>query len=229
MYVPYAAYALLGLSAVLILVGVFAGALRAMRIPVWAAFLFVLAVLGGSLAPAVWIGPRFSFSVGGWLIPFIFAVCLLLAAGFTRETGEMRLASFVTAAAVFALRYFIPLNSLGLRFLSAALIGLIAGAISYLIGRSRRGAFVSAVFGVTFGELAVFLVDLGMGRVPALALGTGGMLDSIVIASLAAVLLAHFLDALNEAPAPAKRKATPRPVNDAEAGEDFDRFDKGKK
>ncbi|MDR1094415.1 MAG: DUF1614 domain-containing protein [Clostridiales bacterium] len=222
MYVPYAAYALLGLFAVLIAVGVFSAALRAMRVPAWAAFLFVLALLGGSVAPAVWIGSRFSFSVGGWLIPFIFAVCLLLAAGFTREMGEMWLSSFITAAAVFALRYFIPLHSLGLQFLSATLIGLIAGAISYLVGRSRRGAFVSAVFGVTFGALAVFLADLGMERAPVLALGTAGMLDSAVIAALAAVLLAHFLGELGQETAPAKRRAgTPRPANDTEAGEDF--------
>ncbi|GHV00852.1 hypothetical protein FACS1894211_09240 [Clostridia bacterium] len=221
MYIPYVSYALLGLLAILIVVGVLSTVLSAMRMPKWAAILFVLAVLGGSIAPAIWIGQSFAFSIGGWLVPFIFAVVLLFAAGFNREMANMWLASFITGAAVFTLRYFIPIQTMALQIVAAALIGLIAGALSYLIGRSRRGAFVSAVYGVTFGELAVFIVNLIMGRAPVLALGVGGMLDAIVIASLAAVLLAHFMGELNESNAAAKKAQTYKPAADMEAGEDF--------
>ena len=225
MYIPYAAYVILGVLALLTVVGVFTKALDVMRVPMWAALLFILAVLGGAIAPAIRFGSRFAFSVGGWLIPFILAACLLFAAGFTREMANMWLASFITAAAVFVLRYFIPIRTLGLQITAAVLIGLIAGAISYLVGRSRRGAFVSAVFGITLGELAVFIVNVSMRRAPVLSFGTAGMLDAFVIASISAVLLAHFIGELREADrrTPVRRH---RPALNMEAGEDLTESEK---
>jgi uncharacterized membrane protein len=220
MYIPFTGYALLGILAVLIMAGVLQRIFDKMRMSSWVALLLVIGVLGLSFVQ-IWFSDRFALNLGGWIIPFGITVYLLIRTGFNRQLLNAAISTTVTAGAVFLMRYFIPMDTLGMEILAAIVIGLIAGAVSYLLGRSRRGAFISAVLGITAGELIAFGVNSARGLTPTLLLGANGMFDSIIIATIAAVLLAELVgsmrtDDLVSHPAP-------RYAGDTEAGEDNDK------
>ena len=71
--------------------------------------------------------------------------------------------------------------------------GLAAGVIAYLLGRSRRAAFVCAVLGVLLADVLVGVYNASRGVDTVLRLGTGGALDAVVISGLIAVLLTEFM------------------------------------
>jgi uncharacterized membrane protein len=75
--------------------------------------------------------------------------------------------------------------------------GLIAALLGYLLGRSRRLAFASAVGGLALAELTAVL---GVGSVeePALVLGGAGLFDVLLISGVGAVLLAELVGEVRE-------------------------------
>ena len=190
-FMIYVGYSLLGILAVVILIGLLNGTLLRMGINKYVAVGIMLATIVGAIIPAIFIGARFSFSIGGFLIPFLLCVYLMVAAA--RKGGLWRglLAEFTVAAAVFTLIYFIPVNTTALSVIMAIVVGLVAGAVGYLIGRNARLAFSSAIIGVFIAETAVFVVNSIRGFAPALNLGTANMFASIVIAGIVAVALSE--------------------------------------
>ena len=78
------------------------------------------------------------------------------------------------------------------------LYGLAAGLVAYLLGRSRRAAFICGVLGVVLADTAVALVNWSRGVDQTLVLGGAGAMDTVVIAGLLAVLLAEFVGEVTE-------------------------------
>ena len=76
--------------------------------------------------------------------------------------------------------------------------GLIGGLAAYLLGRSRRGAFVCGVLGVFFADIAVGLINWSRGINQQLMLGGAGIFDAMVISGLIAVILAEFIGEILE-------------------------------
>ena len=76
--------------------------------------------------------------------------------------------------------------------------GLAGGAVAYLLGRSRRAAFICGVLGVVLADVAVAVVNWSQGLSQTLVLGGAGMMDAVVISGLLAVLLAELVGELIE-------------------------------
>lgn len=133
-------------------------------------------------------------NVGGGLVPVGVAVYLLTTAGTTKEWGRALIATVVTTAAVYFIGGYLMKGNPGEGLIDPLYVyPLVAGTIAYLLGRSRRAAFVAATLGVLGLDL-VHLVWLRMTGTPGnVHIGGAGAFDSIVVAGLVAILLAEVI------------------------------------
>lgn len=191
---------LLGVLLILMLFGVTQRVFDKMKLSTLWSILFIVAVGIGVFIPVIRAHRLFSFSIGGFIIPMILCIYMLIKMGFTADMARAWIATIVTAGAVVLIYTFIPTQTTGMKIFAAIVVGIIAGAVSYLIGRSRRGALFSAIMGVYIGQTVNFLIDyFGRGITTAhLALGVGAMFDALVIASLSAFLLAIIVGETRE-------------------------------
>ena len=76
--------------------------------------------------------------------------------------------------------------------------GIAAGLIAWVLGRSRRGAFIAGTLGVMLANVGSWLYARSMGADQRLVLGGAGGYDVIVIAGLLAVLMSELVGELVE-------------------------------
>lgn len=179
--------ALLVLS-LLILFGVLQRVLDRMAMSDRQALLVTGAMFIGGFLPDISLG-LVSLNIGGALIPVIVSVYLFLNAGTAKERIRAIVASCLTAAAVFAVSLLVPADPASMPWLDPMILyGLAGGAIAWLLGRSRRSAFIAGVLGVAIADI-VNGVSLWMkGIHQTVYLGGAGALDAIVIAGVVGVL-----------------------------------------
>lgn len=146
----------------------------------------------GGLLPDIPLG-RLQINIGGALIPLIVCVYLLLNAGTAKERIRTVVASGLTAAAVFAVSLLLPADPAAMPLIDPMILcGVAGGAIAWMLGRSRRGAFIAGVLGVTIADL-VSGVSLWMkGVSQTVYLGGAGALDAIVLAGVIGVLFSEM-------------------------------------
>jgi uncharacterized membrane protein len=190
---------LLAIALVLMLFGVTQRLFDKLRISTLWAVILVIAIGAGYFIPNIRVTSVFSFNIGGFIIPLIICLYLLFAMGWTSDMLRAWISTIVTAGVVLLLYWVLPTNTLTMQIVAAVIVGIVAGALSYLIGRSRRGAFFSSVMGIFIGETVRFLINYyGRGLDVRLGLGVGAMFDTIVIASLSAFLLAIAIGEIRE-------------------------------
>ena len=172
----------------LILFGVLSRVLDRMALTDRQALLIVSAMFVGGLLPDIPLG-LLSINIGGALIPIIVSVYLLLHAGTAKERIRAVVAACLTAAAVFAVSLLVPADPAAMPWLDPMILyGLAGGAISWLLGRSRRSAFIAGVLGVTIADVFTGVSLWLKGIHQTVFLGGAGALDAIVIAGVVGVL-----------------------------------------
>ncbi|MGN0971728.1 MAG: DUF1614 domain-containing protein, partial [Aristaeellaceae bacterium] len=172
---------ILTVVAVLIYFGVVQRVLDRMYLTDRAALLLVALMFVGTLLPNITVG-RVSLSLGGAVIPVGVCVFLLIKADTAREVWRTIIGSILTAAAVYGLSVFLPSEAEQLPMDPNLLYGLSAGVIAWLLGRSRRGAFVCGVLGVLLADFVTAAVNWSRGVEQQLVLGGAGIADAVVIA-----------------------------------------------
>ena len=163
------------LVSVLVAAGVCQRALDRLRLTDRQALLFVALIFIGGLLPDISIG-RARVNVGG-----------------AKERLRALAATLVTAAAVYAIGRFFPNEPETMPFDVNYLYGIAAGLIAYVFGRSRRSAFIAGVAGMLLADVAQAVMLWTDGIDQTLRLGGAGMLDTIVISGVSAVLFAELL------------------------------------
>ena len=78
------------------------------------------------------------------------------------------------------------------------LYGLCGGAIAWILGRSRRSAFVAGILGVVLADAAVGVINWRNGISQTVHLGSAGALDAVVLSGVTAVLLCELFGELME-------------------------------
>ena len=138
-------------------------------------------------------------NVGGGLVPIGLSIYLLVTAGTTKEWGRALIATVVTTAVIYFIGGYILKGDPGSGVIDPLYIyPIVGGTIAYILGRSRRAAFVAATLGV-LGLDVVNLVWLTMTGTPGnVHIGGAGAFDSIVIAGLVAILLAEVIGETRE-------------------------------
>lgn len=191
---PIIGLVLLGIVALLIMFGVLRNAFEHHRLNRLWSLIIVLVIIGTLFIPNIVVNDVFRFNIGGFIIPLIAAIAMM----FTFESaGEFvrALTSIVFVAGLtLGMFWLMPINTGVMRVLTAILVGLVAGGISYLIGRSPRGAVMSSVLGI-YGAQALMFWILWMTDRPnaMLDLGVGFYFDAIVIAAVTSFILVEVV------------------------------------
>lgn len=187
----------LTVAAVLVFFGVAQRVLDRMHLTDKMALVLIGAMFVGTLLPNVEFG-MVSVSIGGCVIPLDVCVYLFIKADEGKERLRAGIGAVLTAAAVYALSVFLP-NEPEQMWLDPNLIyGLAGGLIAWLLGRSRRAAFICGVIGVLLADIVTALVNWSKGIDQQLVLGGAGLADTVVISGILAVLLAELVGEIAE-------------------------------
>ena len=189
---------LLAVVGILILFGVAQRVLDRLRLTDRQALVFTAAMFVGGLIPDVRIAQAFSFNIGGALVPLILCVYLLVRAGSGWEVARTLIAAALTGVAIYYMGRLLPNEPEEMPFDFNYLYGLAGGALAYLFGRSRRGAFVAGILGAMIADVWSAIDVWTSGVNQPLVLGGAGAADVIVISGLTAVLLAELVGELIE-------------------------------
>lgn len=187
----------LTVAAVLVFFGVAQRVLDRMHLTDKMALVLIGAMFVGTLLPNVELG-KVSISIGGCVIPLGVCAYLFIKADEGKERLRAAIGAVLTAAAVYALSALLP-NEPEQMWLDPNLIyGLAGGLIAWLLGRSRRAAFICGVIGVLLADIVTALVNWNNGIDQQLVLGGAGIGDTVVISGILAVLLAELVGEITE-------------------------------
>ena len=160
--------------------------------------LFLLALMFfGTLLPDLTFG-SVSVSIGGALIPAGICIYLLIRADTAGERVRAIAGSFISAGIIYAVSHFMPEEPERIIIDPLYLYGVVGGLTAYLLGRSRRGAFICGVLGVLWADAAVAVVNRFQGVVQQVRLGGAGIFDATVISGLLGVILAELIGEIME-------------------------------
>ncbi|MEG1775640.1 MAG: DUF1614 domain-containing protein [Clostridia bacterium] len=202
---------LLTVVAVLVFFGVAQRVLDKLYLSDRAALLLIALMFFGTLVPNIVIG-TVSISPGGALIPFGVCVYLLIRAGTAKERIRAIVGAVITGGAVYALSVFMPNEPERMVIDPMYVYGLVGGLVAYLLGRSRRGAFICGVLGVMLADIAVAIVNNANGIAQQLVLGGAGVFDAMIISGMLAVLLAELIGEILERFARGTEKPVESPI-----------------
>lgn len=202
---------LLAAISVLILFGVAQRVLDKMQLTDRAALLITAAIFFGSLLPDIRIG-RVVFNIGGGLIPLGICAWLLIKTDTKKEVIRALLGSVLTGGIVFLLSRVMPNEPEEIIIDPNYVYGIVGGLAAYILGRSRRAAFICGVLGVVLADIAVAVANWAQGMDQSLILGGAGAMDVVVISGLLAVLLCELLGEVIERMARSKERVNHDPV-----------------
>lgn len=202
---------LLTAVAVLVFFGVIQRVLDKMHLTDREALVITALMFFGTLIPNLSLG-RVEINLGGGLIPVGVCIYLLFKADEGREVVRTLAGAALTAAAVYLLGRWMPDEPEAISFDPNYVYGLIGGLIAYLLGRSRRGAFICGVMGILLADTAVAWMNWQSGLNQPLILGGGGVMDAMVISGVLAVLLAEGVGELTERMTRGAKSPAERPI-----------------
>ncbi|NLJ59357.1 MAG: DUF1614 domain-containing protein [Firmicutes bacterium] len=185
---------LLLVVSVVIFLGLAHRVLDRMRLNDKQALVAVLLILvGGFVDIPIYRGIQtVSINLGGSVVPVFLAIYVLARADTPAETRRGIFSAVATGAALVAISKIFTFEEGRTIIDSVYVFGLVAGAIAYLLGRSRRAAFSGAVLGVVILDIA-HLVEVVIKRLPSTVnLGGAGAFDAVVIAGVIAVGLTEL-------------------------------------
>jgi len=183
---------LLTLAAILVFCGLLQRVLDRMYLTDRQALAIIGAMLLGTFLPNIALGPV-AVNLGGAVIPLAVCAYILFKADEPMERWRTLFGSVLTGGAVYGLTLLLPAEAEALPLDPMWLYGLCGGVIAWVIGRSRRGAFVCGVAGVLLADIVSALAAWLQGYQTQLMLGGAGIADGAVISGVLAVLLCELI------------------------------------
>lgn len=177
---------------VLVMFGVGQRILDDLRLSDKSALIILVAICVGLVIPPIWIGEYFCFSIGGFLIPLAISIYLLLSCG-KRDVVRAIIGTILVAGIIYGLEWILPADPEEVVIDNMYIYGIVAGLVAYLLGRSRRNAFISCLFGITLAELVQWIINLCTGVNSILGLGVGGVFSTYIVAIIISVAISEFL------------------------------------
>lgn len=138
--------------------------------------------------------PPVSINLGGALIPLALSIYVLYRAGTARETNRGILGALLVGALIYGVAKLYKFDINAGIIEPQYLWGIIAGVTAYIIGRSRRLAFIGATSGVILADVAHAVEGVIRGaRYGPTRIGGAGVLDTVVLAGIIGVVLAEVI------------------------------------
>lgn len=184
-------------AAIMVYCGLLQRVLDRMHMRDRTALLLIGAMLAGTFLPPLRLGPV-AVNIGGGVIPLAVCANLFFRADESHERWRTLLGSLITGAAVYALTLVLPSEPEQLPVDPTILTGLAGGVIAWLLGRSRRGAFICGVTGVMLADTATAAVNWSRGISQVLLLGGAGLADAAVLSGMLSVLLCEAVGEIAE-------------------------------
>lgn len=188
---------LLTVTAILVFFGAAQRVLDKMYLSDRSALVLIALMFFGTLLPNLTLS-RVQISLGGVVIPLGICAYLLIRAGTAKERVRAIAGSVLTAGVIYALSALMPDEPEAIVIDPMYLYGLVGGLIAYMLGRSRRGAFICGALGVMLADTAVAVVNWNSGIDQPLILGGAGVFDAIVISAVLGVLLSELVGEIFE-------------------------------
>lgn len=188
---------LLAVASVLVLLGVGQRMLDKMQLTDRAALIVMALIFFGGLVPDIRIG-QVAVNIGGALIPFLVCMYLLIRTDTKKEVLRAVVGSVISAGVIFLLSSVMPDEPESIAIDPNYVYGIVGGVVAYVLGRSRRAAFICGVLGVLLSDVAVAVVNWSRGINQTLYLGSAGAMDVVVLSGLIAVLLAELVGEILE-------------------------------
>lgn len=192
---------LLIILAVLVYFGLMHGVLDRMRLRDRTALLAILGIIVGAYFSVTITRGRNELvvNIGGAVVPAIIAIYLLVTADERAERIRGTLAAVITGVTVYVVGRIIPGGEPGLGVIDPLYVhALVAGAVGYLSGRSRRSAFIGGSLGMILADVGHY-IDASIRQVPSrTVLGGGGAFDATIVAAVLAVALAEVIGETRE-------------------------------
>jgi len=189
---------LLVIVAVLILFGIAQRVLDGMRLNDRAALAVVAAMFVGGIIPSISITDSIAFNIGGALIPLALCVYLFVKADTAPGSWRTVIGVVVTAGAVYGLGRILPNEPEMMSVDPNYVYGIVGGVVAYILGKSRRGAFICGVMGILLADTVNAIVLAAQGSPYTLNLGGAGFFDVTILSGILAVLLAEVFGELME-------------------------------
>lgn len=183
---------LLTLAAILVFCGLLQRVLDRMYLTDRQALAIIGAMLLGTFLPNITLGPV-AFNLGGAVIPLAICAYILSKADEPMERWRTLFGIVLTGGAVYGLTLLLPTEAEALPLDPMWLYGLCGGVIAWVLGRSRRGAFVCGIAGVLLADIVSALAAWLQGYKTQLVLGGAGIADAAVISGVLAVLLCELI------------------------------------
>lgn len=188
---------LLIIAAILVFCGLLQRVLDRMYLTDRQALLLIGLMLAGTFLPGIRMG-NVTIHIGGALIPLGVCVYLIIRADTARERWRSIIGSIVTALAICLLFKLLPAEAEQMWMEPLWLYGICGGVVAWLIGRSRRAAFICGVVGTLLADTTSFTIAILQGYAAELHLGGGGIADAAVISGVIAVLLCETMGEMVE-------------------------------
>lgn len=183
---------ILTVVAVLVFFGVLQRVLDRLHLTDRMALILIAAMFIGTLLPSISIG-KVSINIGGAVIPLGVSLYLMYKADERKERIRALIGAVLTGAAVLGLSMLLP-DEPEAMFMDPNLVyGIVGGVIAWILGRSRRAAFICGVVGVILADMVTACINWSKGIDQQLVLGGAGIGDTVVISGVLAVLLAELV------------------------------------
>lgn len=157
-------------------------------------------IVGSFIDIPLWRGnTEVILNVGGGLVPIGLTVYLLITAGTTKEWVRALIATVGTGVVIYLIGSVLMSGDPENVVLDPLYVyPIVAGIIAYLLGRSRRSAFIAATLGVLSMDFVQLIYLVTTGTAGTVHIGGAGAFDSIVIAGFLAILLAEIIGETRE-------------------------------
>lgn len=183
---------ILSIIILLIMFGVGQRILDSLRLNDKQALVILVLICIGIVIPPIWIGKYFCFSIGGFLIPLGLSIYLLISCGWSRDLLRAFIGTIIVAGLIYGLEWLLPADPEEMLIDNMYIYGLVAGIVAYALGRSRRNAFISCLFGITLAQLVQWIVNFATNTPSILGLGVGGAFSTYIVAIIIAVAVSEF-------------------------------------
>lgn len=181
---------LLTIMAIFVYCGLLQRVLDRMRLTDRQAILIIAAMLAGSFLPDISLG-MVQINIGGAVIPAL--VCVYLAAHAEKhERLRAVIGSILTCFAVLVIARVVPAEPEAMQVDPIWFYAIAGGSVAWLLGRSRRNAFICSFAGIILADIATGVLNYMQGNGAVVMLGGAGIADAAVIGAVIGVLFCEL-------------------------------------
>lgn len=190
----------LAIVTLLVLMGLGHRVLDRLRLSDKTALAILIAIIISTIfIPNIELTDNISFNIGGFIIPMGLAIYLFVKADTRKEKIRSIIGALVAGIVIYLVqRYVMPAEPENMPIDPNYVYPIIGAIIAYVLGRSRRGAFIAGVVGIVISDLIQLILN-SINNIPApTRFGGAGGVDTTVLTGLLAVIMAEVFGEARE-------------------------------